>query len=125
MNKKNLSNPNLTPLAKDLRKNMTDAERKLWYDFLKQLPVTVNRQKVIGNYIADFYIHAASLVIELDGEQHGEADHAAADEARDRWLREQGMTVLRYSNYDVYTSFEGVCRDILTHLPEMPSLAIE
>ncbi len=114
------SNPKLTPLAKALRRNMTDAERKLWYQFLKQLPITVNRQKVIGNYIVDFYIHAAKLVIELDGDQHGEPEGIDKDARRDDWLRSQGLTVLRYGNYDVFRFFEGVCQDILTHLPEIP-----
>jgi len=114
------SNPKLTPLAKALRRNMTDAERKLWYQFLKQLPLTVNRQKVIGNYIVDFYIHAAKLVIELDGDQHGEPEGIDKDARRDDWLRSQGLTVLRYGNYDVFRFFEGVCQDILTHLPEIP-----
>ena len=54
MNKTN--NSNLTGNAKALRKNMTKEERHLWYDFLKTLPVTVNRQKVIGKYIVDFYM---------------------------------------------------------------------
>ena len=118
------SNPNLTPLAKALRRNMTDAERKLWYQFLRQLPITVNRQKVIGDYIVDFYIHTAKLVIELDGDQHGTPEGAAKDALRDGWLRSQGLTVLRYSNFDVFKYFEGVYQDILTHLPEIPDPAV-
>ena len=118
------SNPNLTPLAKALRRNMTDAERKLWYQFLKQLPITVNRQKVIGDYIVVFYIHTAKLVIELDGDQHGTPEGAARDALRDGWLRSQGLTVLRYSNFDVFKYVEGVCQDILTHLPEIPDPAV-
>ena len=55
------------PLAKDLRKNMTPWERKLWYDFLRSYPVRFQRQKAIGNYIADFYCAKARLIIELDG----------------------------------------------------------
>ncbi len=51
---------------------MTKEERRLWYDFLKGLPITVHRQKVIGYYIADFYIASANIVIELDGSQHFE-----------------------------------------------------
>ena len=121
----NNSNPKLTPLAKELRRKMTEAERKLWYQFLKQLPVTVNRQKVIGNYIVDFYIHSSKIVIELDGEQHGKPENLARDAVRDQWLREQGLTVLRYSNYDVYRNFEDVCQDILRNLPEMPDLEIK
>lgn len=61
------NNPKLTANAKTLRKNMTKEERHLWYDFFKTLPVNVNRQKVIGNYIVDFYIASSKIVIELDG----------------------------------------------------------
>ena len=63
-------NEKLTPFAQRLRKEMTPEERHLWYDYLKKLPCTVNRQKVFGSYIADFYIASADLVIELDGNQH-------------------------------------------------------
>lgn len=63
----NTSNSKLTGNAKTLRKNMTKEERYLWYDFLKTLSVTVNRQKVIGNYIVDIYIASSKIVIELDG----------------------------------------------------------
>ena len=60
-------NEKLVPNAQALRKNMTPEEKHLWYDFLKRLPVTVNRQKNIGNYIVDFYISSACIVIEIDG----------------------------------------------------------
>ena len=53
--------------ARPLRKEMTRQERHLWYDFLKNLPQTVHRQKMIGNFIVDFYIPSCKLVIELDG----------------------------------------------------------
>lgn len=109
-------NSNLTRNAKALRKNMTKEERHLWYDFLKNLPVTVNRQKVIGKYIADFYIASAKLVIELDGSQHYEDVGIAEDIARDNYLNELGIKVLRYSNYDVNKNFDSVCQDILKHL---------
>lgn len=65
-------NSSLTGNSKTLRKNMTKEEGHLWYDFLKSLPCNVNRQKVIGNYIVDFYISSAKIVIELDGSQHYE-----------------------------------------------------
>ena len=58
--------------ARNLRKSMTPQERRLWYDFLKNLPQTVYRQKIIGNFIVDFYISSCKLVIELDGAQHTE-----------------------------------------------------
>ena len=66
------NNSKLTGHAKALRKNMTKEERHLWYDFLVNLPITVNRQKVIGKYIVDFYVASSKLVIELDGSQHYE-----------------------------------------------------
>ena len=95
---------------------MTDEEKHLWYDFLKKLPVTVNRQKNIGNYIVDFFIASKRIVIELDGVQHRHPEQAKADEKRNRELNKLGITVLRYSNTAVNESFDGVCSDILKHL---------
>ena len=67
-------NKELTPLAKQLRREMTKEERHLWYDFLRTYPVQFSRQKVLGRYIVDFYSAKAKLVIELDGSQHYETD---------------------------------------------------
>ena len=106
----------LTPLARQLRREMTKEERHLWYDFLKTLPLTVHRQKVMGRYIVDFYCAAAKLVIELDGSQHYEEAGKAADQERDAFLAAQGLTVLRYSNADVNERFAAVCEDILYHI---------
>ena len=60
-------NTNLTPYAQKLRKNMTKEERHIWYDFLRQLPIVINRQKVIGKYIVDSYCVSMKTVIEIDG----------------------------------------------------------
>ena len=68
----NQHNGELVANAQKLRKAMTKEERHLWYDCLKLLPVTVHRQKILGNYIVDFYIASAKMVIELDGSQHYE-----------------------------------------------------
>ena len=114
MNKTN--NPKLTNHAKKLRKNMTKEERHLWYDFLKSLPQTINRQKVIGNYIVDFYCAAAKIVIEIDGSQHYTDEGIQKDIKRDLYLNGLGITVLRYSNLDVNRNFNGVCMDILRNL---------
>ena len=102
--------------AQVLRKQMTKEERHLWYDFLKSLPIMVHRQKVIGNYIVDFYIAEAKLVIELDGLQHFETEGKQADAVRDEYLRSLGLTVLRYANSDVNSNFNGVCEDIWNRL---------
>ena len=95
---------------------MTNEERKLWYDYLKDLPVTVNRQKVFGKYIIDFYCASAKIAIEVDGSQHYEKDGRAKDEERDTYLNERGITVLRYSNREVNQQFRDVCEDIECHL---------
>ena len=112
-------NKKLIANAKNLRKNMTKEERHLWYDCLKQLPVTVHRQKVFGNYIADFYIASANLVIELDGSQHYEDAQKKKDEERDQYLKGLGCRVLRYSNADVNLRFRAVCEDIYNQLNEV------
>ncbi len=114
MTKRN--NSVLTENARKLRKNMTREERHLWYDFLKTLPITVHRQKVIGKYIADFYIAACRLVIELDGSQHYEGKGIAKDKERDEYLRSLGIKVLRYTNLDINKNFEGVCKDISKYI---------
>ena len=95
---------------------MTKEERRLWHDFLKRLPVTVNRQKVIGNYIVDFSCASAKLVIELDGSQHYESAGAVSDRERNHALNQLGIAVVRYSNDDVNRHFEGVCADLLQRL---------
>ncbi len=99
--------------ARELRRNMTPEERHLWYDFLKRLPMTVHRQKNVGNYIVDFMIASASLVIEIDGRQHKLVEHAEADIRRDQELNMLGYTVLRYSNEDIHYRFRAVCEDIM------------
>ena len=109
-------NARLTPNAKSLRKTMTKEERRLWYDCLKLLPVTVNRQKVIGRYIVDFYCAAAKVVIELDGSQHYEDAALAADRERDAYLNSLGLTVLRYTNLQVNREFDAVCEDVYRHI---------
>lgn len=102
--------------AQILRKNMTAEEKKLWYRFLKYLPITVNRQKTLGNYIVDFYISEHNLVIELDGIQHAEKEHVFSDCERDKKLRSMGCTVLRFCNSTIQTDFDSVCAQILVAL---------
>lgn len=112
-------NSRLTAAAKQLRRNMTPEERHLWYDFLKKLPVSFHRQKVFGNYIADFYCASAKLVVELDGSQHYQQAGLSADAQRDAFFRGQGIAVLRYSNADVNRKFASVCQDIWNHVSSL------
>ena len=112
----NFSNKKLTSNSKTLRKNMTKQERHLWYDFLKLLPVTIHRQKVIGHYIVDFYCAQYKFVIEIDGSQHYEEKSIVSDVTRDKYLNSLGITVLRYSNLDINNNFRGVCEDIINFI---------
>lgn len=109
-------NKNYVPLAQQLRKEMTPEEKHLWYDFLKKLPLTVNRQKNIGNFIVDFYIASKNIVIEIDGRQHDIPEENEKDKERDFELSKLGIIVLRYTNKSINKNFSDVCNDILTHL---------
>ena len=98
-------NPNLTKNAKELRKNMTKEEKHLWYDFLKGYPVRFLRQKIIDDYIADFYCHRARLIIELDGSQHYTNDGFLKDKIRTERIEKRDLTVLRIPNGEINHNF--------------------
>ena len=105
-------NTELTSNARSLRKNMTKEERHLWYDFLKMYPVRFLRQKVIDNYIVDFYCHSARLIIELDGSQHYEEKVLMKDRIRTEKIEQRNLTVIRIPDNEVNRNFEGVCQYI-------------
>ena len=98
------------PLAKELRKNATPEERHLWYDFLRHYEIRFQRQKSIGNFIADFYCHKAKLVIELDGAQHYTPEGRGYDEFRTSRLEGYDRIVIRFTNWQIKTNFDGVCK---------------
>ena len=113
------------PLAKTLRKNMTPWERKLWYEFLRNYPVRFQRQKAIGNYIADFYCAKARLVVELDGNGHFFNKQEQKDATRTKELESMNLTVIRISNLDIDRNFNGVCEYIdLTVKKSLPQSAV-
>ena len=91
---------------------MTPWERKLWYELLRNYPVRVQRQKAIGNYIADFYCAKARLVIELDGGGHYTEEQLEKDAIRTKALESMNLTVLRICNIDIDNNFHGVCEQI-------------
>jgi very-short-patch-repair endonuclease len=106
--------------AGELRRNLTDAERKLWWK-LRHRQVggyRFRRQVPIGPYIVDFACLSHRLLIELDGSQHGE--NIAYDQARTRWLGSRGYRVLRFWNGDVLQDLEGVLETIYRALLETP-----
>ena len=114
------------PLAKTLRKNMTPWERKLWYEFLRNYPIRFQRQKAIGNYIADFYCAKARLVVELDGDGHFFNKQEQKDATRTKELESMNLTVIRICNLDIDRNFNGVCEYIdlavKQSLPQSPAV---
>ena len=99
-------------LARNLRKNMTAEERKLWHLFLKTYPIRFRRQTAIGQYIVDFYCAKAKLVIEIDGTQHFEHSGLQADATRTQQLEAMELRVMRFSNRQINDEFNGVCQQI-------------
>ena len=91
---------------------MTFPERELWHHFLKDYPLRFRRQAPLGNYIADFYCAKAKLVIELDGDYHGDTLQMKEDAARTKDLERMGLYVLRFQNRDVVKNLYGVTLEI-------------
>ena len=100
---------NILANAKQLRRDMTRHEKRLWYDFLRYYPIKIYKQRIIDNFIADFYCHKAKLVIEIDGSHHYTPEGKAYDENRTEILERYGLYVLRFSNLDIDERFQGVC----------------
>jgi very-short-patch-repair endonuclease len=116
--------------ARDLRRNLTDAERIIWYGVRAHRlnGIGFRRQAPIGPYIVDFVSHAAKLVVEIDGGQHFEDEHEKRDARRDRFLASKGYRVLRFSNLDVINNRNGVLERIAGAVqaaaaPSLPSPA--
>jgi very-short-patch-repair endonuclease len=110
----------LTRRARALRRNLTEPERKLWYECLRHLPERFTRQKPLGDYVVDFYCSRARLVIEVDGDSHYLPDAQPYDAQRTRILGELGIRVLRFTNREVMEAFDGVCETILQTLRKSP-----
>jgi very-short-patch-repair endonuclease len=100
-----------------MRRDMTDAERKLWF-LLRDRRLDgakFRRQAPVGPYVADFVCLSCKLIVEADGGQHYESPR---DAVRDRWLAREGYAVVRYSNLDILTNPDGVLTDLLSHLAQ-------
>ncbi len=108
-------NPKLKKRARRLRKNMTEAEVRLWNHLRrKQIKgLQFFRQRPISNYIVDFYAPEEKLVIEVDGGQHYEEEGLEYDEKRDAFLEGLGLKVIRFSNLDVLRNIEGVVKKVI------------
>src|SRR3989338_5975878 len=107
----------LTPLARNLRNNSTNAERLLWqYLRCRQVQrLKFRRQAAIGHYIVDFVCFENKLVIELDGGQHAQEKNLTSDHERDSWLKDQGFTVIRFWNNEILENMDGVGETIVRY----------
>ena len=114
-----VQNPNL---VKTLRKNSTAAEKKLWRHLRnRQLAdCKFRRHQSYGPYILDFYNAEAKLAIELDGDPHGMPERMERDVQRDAFLKAEGLTVLRFWNFQVMQEFDGVLETICRTLKRHP-----
>ena len=102
----------MTELSRELRREATPQEKKLWNAFLRNYRPRFQRQKVISRFIADFYCSEAKLVIELDGSQHYTEDGLAHDAERTAYLEGMGLEVIRFKNREVDNEFNSVCKAI-------------
>jgi very-short-patch-repair endonuclease len=117
-----LYNSELKHHARALRKRMTDAEIRLWARLrLKRLNgYPFQRQRIIGNYIVDFYCPRAKLVIEVDGGQHYYNENLLSDKRRDNYLKSKQLTIMRFTDTDVLVNTEVVIQQILLYLDKNP-----
>ena len=115
-------NGKLIPRAKELRRDMTPQEKHLWYDFLAKYPIRFQRQKTIGNFIADFYCCRAKLIVEVDGSQHYTENGIAYDRERTAMLSSYDLHVMRFANNEITENFDAVCQEIHTVIQERINL---
>ena len=113
-------NRQLVEKAKQLRKNMTPAEKRLWYGYLRMFKFRILRQRSINNFIVDFFCAQLILVIEVDGESHFTDKGKDYDWERTQILEGYGLKVLRFTNDEVLQDWEGVCRRIEEEIPPTP-----
>ena len=117
--------------AKSMHRVMTDAELKLWNELRahRLMGMSFRLQIPIGPYIVDFACSAHHLIVEVDGSQHSDTEHAERDKARSVYLKASGWTILRFWNDDVIRDIDNVCQHIVIEAglagAEMPAPARE
>ncbi len=116
-----MPDPRLIRFARDLRRQSTDAERRIW-SYLRGGKLSgykFRRQHPIEPYIADFYCVEAKLVVELDGRQHSEPAAVIYDKVRTESFAAKGIHVIRFSDFDALTSSEAAARTILREVERL------
>lgn len=114
-------NKALVPRAKELRKSMTKAERKIWYEVFRNKQfeeLRWLRQRPIANFIVDFYCAELKLVVEIDGDSHFTQGGRVYDEERTKILEGYGLTVIRFTNEEVLKNLAGVHQRLLQHVAD-------
>ncbi len=107
--------PDARDRSRELRRDASPVERKLWHSLRKSFPEAHFRRQVpMGSYFADFACHAHKIVIELDGDSH--AHSQSYDAARTRFIEGEGYLVIRFGNNDVMTNLDGVLTELSMRL---------
>lgn len=102
----------LTGRARALRSRLTEAEHRLWFGLLRELPARVYRQRPVFGFVVDFYCPAAKLIIELDDDSHSDPEQQEKDRLRDRAFGAWGIRILRFTNRAVLEEYAGICEKI-------------
>jgi very-short-patch-repair endonuclease len=105
-------NKELIERAKSNRHEMTPAEKRMWFDILKNLPYRFLRQRVIGNYIPDFYCASCNLIIEVDGDSHFNDEAARYDKERSAYFESLGISTIRFTNDEILENPDGVYEEL-------------
>ena len=107
-------NKDLKEHSRDLRRNMTEAEKLIWSRIRKKQVKDYQfyRQRIIGNYIVDFYCPKAGLIVELDGGQHYHPEDLKKDTLRDDYMESLGLKILRFSNNEIFGNLDAVMEKI-------------
>ena len=107
-------NKDLKEHSRDLRRNITEAEKLIWSRIRKKQVKDYQfyRQRIIGNYIVDFYCPKAGLIVELDGGQHYHPEDLKKDTLRDDYMESLGLKILRFSNNEIFGNLDAVMEKI-------------
>ncbi|MCX6269553.1 MAG: endonuclease domain-containing protein [Bacteroidetes bacterium] len=108
------TDPLILKMARENRKNLTPAERKLW-EFLRKkkiIGMKFRRQHPVSRFIADFYCHQAKLIVEVDGGYHNDPEQVKYDKGRQNELENIGLMTIRFRNDEIEMDIQGVIERI-------------
>ncbi len=114
-----MRDPRLILYAKQMRREMTEPETRIWFKLRAKrfADIKFRKQKVVGKYIVDFSSNEPKLAIEIDGDTH--AGHEEYDAIRTRFLEERGYRVIRFSNKDIMENLEDVLETLAAVIEQM------